>query len=312
MFRVLVLGSPSSGRWGTPAQILVNNPYQPHRSPNRIYFRINYATNSLILTFTMGKSVKRRRKAATSDAVADGEKCATSLLTSLPFELIAEILLYSTSPADILSLSRTCKHFCATLVQNPVATFIWKHVRAQTKPPVPDPTKLGLSEPQLANFIYGGGKCVVRAPLPSHSSHTQLSRSRCVAKSRTICMRRFLPGYDSVETRSVVRSISQSARSPPGLPDLQSPTERNARFFTTLFLRTRSGYPGSNGRTPLNVGRPYHSSKSSANSIQRRSNNMLSSRMVGYRCSGWWPASVTIVVTYYRLRTSTIKPHFPR
>jgi hypothetical protein len=121
----------------------------------------------------MAKSAKRRRKDESDGVPADTEK-ATPLITRLPFELIAEVLLYSTSPADILSLSRTCKHFCATLVENPVAAFIWKSVRLQTTPPVPDPTKLGLSEPQLANFIYGGGKCTVCSPSHLYSSRIYL------------------------------------------------------------------------------------------------------------------------------------------
>ncbi|KAF9653537.1 hypothetical protein BDM02DRAFT_1562337 [Thelephora ganbajun] len=108
----------------------------------------------------MAKNAKRQRKNETND-VADDTKKSIPLIMCLPFELIAEILLYSKSPADVLSLSQTCKHFCATLVQNPVASFIWKRVRAQTTPPVPDPVKLGFSEPQLANFIYGGGNCTV-------------------------------------------------------------------------------------------------------------------------------------------------------
>ena len=118
----------------------------------------------------MGGTTKRQRRNQTSGAAADTEK-VTPPITRLPFELIAEVLLYSKSPADILSLSRTCKHFCATLVQNPVAAFIWKRVRAQTTPPVPGPTKLGFSEPQLASFIYGGGNCMVRSPLRLHSSY---------------------------------------------------------------------------------------------------------------------------------------------
>jgi len=161
------------------------------------------ASPTLIPTLSMGKPGKRRRKGEAGDVAADEEKAAIAHITRLPFELIAEILLYSTSPADILSLSQTCKHFCATLVQNPVATFIWKRVRAQTNPPVPDPTDLGFTEPQLANFIYGGGNCVVRSPLPFYAHRIQRLRSRYAAKARTICVHRFPPGYDSVETRSV-------------------------------------------------------------------------------------------------------------
>jgi len=163
----------------------------------------------------MGKSAKKRQKGETNGAAVDGEKIAVSSITGLPFELIAEILLYSTTPADVLSLSRTCKHFCATLVKNPVATFIWKRVRGQTNPPVPDPTKLGFSEPQLAHFIYGGGNCTVRDLPPFHSCRVQPLSSRCVEKARTICIHRFLPGYASVGTPRVVRNTCQSSKPTP-------------------------------------------------------------------------------------------------
>lgn len=123
------------------------------------------------LTFIMAKTAKRRKSGA--DDVATPAENSICLITRLPFELIAEVLLYSKSPANILSLSRTCKHFHATLVQNPIATFIWKRVRTQTTPPIPEPTKLGLSESQLANFIYGGGKCTVRIP-PAFASPRSL------------------------------------------------------------------------------------------------------------------------------------------
>ena len=133
-------------------------------------FCCHSAADLLILTVTMGKTAKKQRKSKTGDLGDDAEKTTSPLITRLPFELIAEILLYSTSPTDVLFLSRTCKHFCATLVQNSAATFIWKRARAQTKPPIPDPTKLGFSEPQLAKFIYGGGNCRVRNPFPLSSS----------------------------------------------------------------------------------------------------------------------------------------------
>ena len=123
----------------------------------------------------MGKTAKRQRNSNTGDTGGGAEKITSSPIIRLPFELIAEILLYSKSLTDVLSLSRTCKHFCATLVQNSAATFIWKRVRAQTKPPVPDPTKLGFSEPQLANFIYGEGTCRVRVLFPLHSSYAHFT-----------------------------------------------------------------------------------------------------------------------------------------
>jgi len=197
----------------------------------------------------MAKAAKRRKN-ATNDAVTHAEN-ATCLITRLPFELIAEVLLHSKSPADILSLSRTCKHFHATLVQNPIATFIWKHVRTQTMPPIPEPTKLGLSEPQLANFIYGGGECTVRIP-PAFTSPRSL----------------FVPGMRQTHSQYVYvvfRSDSLLWES-----RVSSETFVGPRSFTTglLFtnakgkigltpipsLHTHLGCLGSNGRIPLEVG----------------------------------------------------------
>ena len=89
------------------AQILVNNEWSMSPIVKRNQFR-NGATNSLILT-AMVKPAKRRRKGEVSDLVVDGEKATVPPVTRLPFELIAEILLYSTTPADVLSLSRTCR-----------------------------------------------------------------------------------------------------------------------------------------------------------------------------------------------------------
>jgi hypothetical protein len=134
---------------------------------------------------------------------------AAPLITCLPFELIAEVLLYSKSPADLISLSRTCRHFHATMVQNPAATFIWKTVRAQTTPPVPGPTKLGFSEPQLANFIYGEGKCTVSVLLPHFTLLALIFCFSNAANAQAICTHRFLQGSASVGTRSVVRDIRQ-------------------------------------------------------------------------------------------------------
>ena len=208
----------------------------------------------------MGKNAKRLRKNKTGDAAADVGTAIPSPITRLPFELIAEILLYSTSPADILSLSHTCKHFCATLVENPVATFIWRHVRAQTRPPVPDPAKLGLSEPQLANLIYGGGNCVVRAPSPFALLVLTLC-SRYAGKAHPICILRFPPGYASVETKRVVRKTScQSVESTPRLLNLRNLTETNAKATTTPFPNMHCGCPGSSGRATMIVGNLHHSS----------------------------------------------------
>ena len=157
----------------------------------------------------MGRAAKRQRKNDHVSA-ADSVEPSAPLITTLPFELVAEISLYSTSPADILSLSRTCKHFRATLVQNPVATFIWKRVRAQTTPPVPGPTALGFSEPQLANFIYGGGKCTVPPSLRFYSLCIHSFHLRCAIGTPRICIPPFPPGSGFAETPSVVRNNCRS------------------------------------------------------------------------------------------------------
>ena len=160
----------------------------------------------------MGSTAKRRRKNGADNVVADTHN-ATPLITRLPFELIAEILLYSKSPAELLSLSRTCKHFHATLVQNPAAVFIWKDVRAQTTPPIPSPIKFGFSEPQLANFIYGGGKCTVSSLLPRFTLLALTLRPRNVVSAQAICTHRFLHRFASVGIRSVAADICQSTTS---------------------------------------------------------------------------------------------------
>lgn len=181
----------------------------PSRSPNSNHLhhqhpRLSHRPASL--AFAMTKTAKRRRKNGVTDIAADTEK-TPPLITCLPFELIAEVLLYSTSLADVLSLSRTCKHFHATLVQNAVASFIWKRVRARTTPPIPDPIKLGLSEPQLANFIYGGGKCSVHFHcLVSPLLCSPLSYSRNAAEVRPTCTHHFQREFASAGIRRVVRN----------------------------------------------------------------------------------------------------------
>lgn len=197
---------------------------------------ITKLATTLTDTFTMGRAAKRGRKNKTDDVATDTEK-ATSLITCLPFELIAEVLLYSKSPADLLSLSRTCKHFHATLVQNPVATFIWKNVRAQMTPPLPDPTKLGFSETQLANFVYGEGKCTVSCISPHFILLTLTFRSRNAAHVHATCTHRFLPGFVSAGTRSVVRNIRQLTPFTAVSLDSRTPKEKTCSHFH--YPRTR-------------------------------------------------------------------------
>lgn len=89
------------------------------------------------------------------------ETLANCLIVTLPFELVAEILLYSKSPRDLLAVSRTCKHFFATLT-SVRAAYVWKNARKDCLPrPLPEPLARQ-SEHSHAAFIFGGpGKCEV-------------------------------------------------------------------------------------------------------------------------------------------------------
>jgi hypothetical protein len=80
---------------------------------------------------------------------------------TLPLELLAEILIQTNSPRDVLSVARTSKLLCSTLVCNPTADFIWRAVRKKCLPhALPDPTH-NFSEAAYAAFVYDGGVCDV-------------------------------------------------------------------------------------------------------------------------------------------------------
>ena len=80
---------------------------------------------------------------------------------TLPLELLAEILIQTNSPRDVLSVARTSKLLCSTLVCNPTADFIWRAVRKKCLPhALPDPTQ-NFSEAAYAAFVYDGGVCDV-------------------------------------------------------------------------------------------------------------------------------------------------------
>jgi hypothetical protein len=82
---------------------------------------------------------------------------------TLPLELLAEILIQTNSSRDVLSVARTSKLLCSTLVCNPAADFIWRAVRKNCLPhALPDPTH-NFSEAAYAAFVYDGGCCDVSA-----------------------------------------------------------------------------------------------------------------------------------------------------
>ncbi|KAI8976707.1 hypothetical protein BD414DRAFT_555115 [Trametes punicea] len=123
----------------------------------------------------MPRSSKRRRlEHSDSGAVTtfDTNNVQRSCLTSLPLELLAEVLSYATSPRDVLALARTSKHFCSVLVNNPETEFIWRRARQNCEPaPVPDPLP-GLSEACYAALLFDHGKCEIcgsSVNVPCHS-----------------------------------------------------------------------------------------------------------------------------------------------
>ena len=88
---------------------------------------------------------------------------ARASLTSLPIEILAEILLCTYSPPTVLAVSRTCSFLYRTLAQNDAASFIWRGVRTTCKPiPLPDSGDLWMrSEADYAALVFGGGICEV-------------------------------------------------------------------------------------------------------------------------------------------------------
>ena len=81
-------------------------------------------------------------------------------LFKLPLELLAEILIVTSSPKDVLAVARSCKFFCATLVQ-PLSAFIWRTVRKLCRPQaLPDPFST-FTEASYAAFVFDGGCCEV-------------------------------------------------------------------------------------------------------------------------------------------------------
>ncbi|KAF8637838.1 hypothetical protein AX17_002467 [Amanita inopinata Kibby_2008] len=113
-------------------------------------------------SIALPKDSERQRKKARSDSSnASGDAGPASepdMLSLLPLELLAEILVKTQSTRDILAVARCSKYLCKTLVA-PSATFIWKKARQLSAPePMPDPLRI-LPEPAYAAFVFDGGQC---------------------------------------------------------------------------------------------------------------------------------------------------------
>lgn len=107
------------------------------------------------------RAVQPRAQVESPNPVAEPPSSSCLIITTkLPLELFAEILLYTASPRDVLSVARCCKFFCATLL-NPSSSFIWKGVRQAYPVPLPDPFST-FTEASYAAFMFDGGPCEVR------------------------------------------------------------------------------------------------------------------------------------------------------
>ncbi|THH28359.1 hypothetical protein EUX98_g5829 [Antrodiella citrinella] len=79
-------------------------------------------------------------------------------LNWIPLEILAEVLLNTASPRDAVALARCSKFFCATLVNNPSTSYIWKSLRQKRSIPPPMPN---WTESSYAAFLFDEGPCEV-------------------------------------------------------------------------------------------------------------------------------------------------------
>ncbi|KAL5518868.1 hypothetical protein ACEPAH_551 [Sanghuangporus vaninii] len=100
---------------------------------------------------------RKKRKAQHDTTDVDMSPPKRDLISTLPWELIAEIL-SMTTPKEVLALARCSRHFCDSLVINPRSKCIWESARVYCRPKIPDPTP-NFTEPAYAAYIFDGGPC---------------------------------------------------------------------------------------------------------------------------------------------------------
>ncbi|KAF5379215.1 hypothetical protein D9615_005883 [Tricholomella constricta] len=151
------------------------------------------------------------------------------LFDKLPYELLAEIFIFTGSPSDVLAVARCSKFFCATLV-NPSSQFIWRSVRKTYSFPPPEPMSI-FTEPSYAAFLFGGGPCEVctkqtEAMYHSFGIRLRLCRDhRCTAKL-----------ISSDVLKKTDRLLGQDSMVGQCLPYIES----NQCFLPNAFGRSRS------------------------------------------------------------------------
>lgn len=111
----------------------------------------------------MPRPTKKHKRNENVGPSATFSTVARISLTSLPLEILAEVLLYTCSPPTVLAVSRTCSFLYRTLALNPAALFIWRAARNTCEPVrLPDlKGHWGKTEAQYAAFMFSGGICEV-------------------------------------------------------------------------------------------------------------------------------------------------------
>lgn len=128
-------------------------------------------------------SQKRRR---TEEPLQEDRAVLRHLFDTLPFELIAEILLNTSSPTDVLAVARCNKSLCKALV-HPTSNYIWKSVRKAYPLPPPEPMSI-FTEAAYAAFLFGGGNCEVSRLVNMHLWFSSLTRGRFVGSTQKSCI----------------------------------------------------------------------------------------------------------------------------
>ncbi|KZS96314.1 hypothetical protein SISNIDRAFT_450988 [Sistotremastrum niveocremeum HHB9708] len=105
-----------------------------------------------------GSSTQRKNKKARHTSGEPPETPPKCFLQSLPIEMLAATLSYNT-PMDLLSLARTSKYFCHTLLE-PTNAYMWRRARYQVvSGAVPDPLP-PMSENSYASWLFDSKICM--------------------------------------------------------------------------------------------------------------------------------------------------------
>lgn len=161
---------------------------------------LSESTDPVPLPNVPTSSLTKKRRTSVPELLPESKSVpGRCLFPTLPLELLAEILIQTDSPRDVLSIARTSKLLCSTLVCNPAADFIWRTIRNKCLPhALPDPTP-NFSEAAYAAFVYDGGSCDVCQKNTNEFYASFATRIRLCRDSRcTKNIRRYLIDVTSI------------------------------------------------------------------------------------------------------------------